>query len=147
MSVPNRQNTTKDIVNLAFDLRTEIIIFEVTHKPGYQLKARFGIHVGNIVTGLLQCKPHQFVMLGDDVEIAWQMERTGEPLKIQATEAVIDKLGQTVDDVEKLFDYTQRSTVLRGVPNDLRTYWLNGRHSTPNVDVAVQDQTIVSGKV
>ena len=34
VSESQRSSTTKDIVNLAFDLRTEVIIFEVTHKPG-----------------------------------------------------------------------------------------------------------------
>ena len=41
VSETTRTSTTKDLVNLAFDLRTEVIIFEVTHKPGYQLKARY----------------------------------------------------------------------------------------------------------
>ena len=38
VSESERTSSTKDIVNLAFDLRTEVIIFEVTHRPGYQLK-------------------------------------------------------------------------------------------------------------
>ena len=38
VSESDRTSSTKDIVNLAFDLRTEVIIFEVTHRPGYQLK-------------------------------------------------------------------------------------------------------------
>ena len=38
VSEGERTSSTKDIVNLAFDLRTEVIIFEVTHRPGYQLK-------------------------------------------------------------------------------------------------------------
>ena len=49
-----------------------------------------------------------FVLLGEDVELAWKMEQTGESLKIQASEAVLAKLSSAEGDVTKLFDFKMR---------------------------------------
>ena len=106
---------------------------------------------------MLECRPHKFVLLGSDVDIAWKVEQSGEALKIHVTEAVINKLnGNTytspsaVDLVDQLFDYTPRSGLNRsksGLPDGIRTYWLNGRHTNPYVDVAVVQDSIARAKM
>ena len=73
-------------------------------KTGYQLKARIGLHCGSVSVGVAST----FVLLGDDVELAWKMEQTGESLKIQASEAVLAKLSSVEGDVTKLFDFKMR---------------------------------------
>ena len=49
-----------------------------------------------------------FVLLGEDVDLAWKMEQTGESLKIQASKAVLAKLSSAEGDVTKLFDFKMR---------------------------------------
>ena len=38
-----------------------------------------GVHCGTVSVGVAKT----FVLLGEDVELAWKMEQTAEPLKIQ----------------------------------------------------------------
>ena len=83
-----------------------------------------GIHCGSVTAGVA----NTFVLLGDDVRLAWKMEQTAEPLKIQAcfekkllsmgvyfrlpafqaSGAVLDKLNSIEGDVTKLFDFKRR---------------------------------------
>ena len=57
--------------------------FEVSHKPGYQLQMRMGIHSGACVAGVVGTKIPHYSVFGETVEIAGLMESSGEAMKIQ----------------------------------------------------------------
>ena len=67
----------------------QILTFEVSHKPGYQLQMRMGIHSGGCVAGVVGTKIPHYSVFGETVEIAGLMESSGESMKIQVMGARI----------------------------------------------------------
>ena len=57
--------------------------FEVSHKPGYQLQMRMGIHSGACVAGVVGTKIPHYSVFGETVDMASMIEASGEPMKIQ----------------------------------------------------------------
>lgn len=84
VALENKEHTTVDLANLAFDLRTEAILFEISHRPGYQLKARFGMNKGSVLRGIVRPSTAKLALSGEALDLAWLLEETGDPLKIQA---------------------------------------------------------------
>ena len=62
---------------------SQIVTFEVAHKPGYRLRLRMGIHSGPCVAGVVGTKIPHYSVFGETVEMAELMEASGEPMKIQ----------------------------------------------------------------
>ena len=60
-------------------------MFEIRYKPGYHLKVRMGVHVGQCISGLVGTTLPCYTLVGEAVETAKLMEATGEPMKIQVT--------------------------------------------------------------
>ena len=63
-------------------------MFEIRYKPGYHLRVRMGVHLGPCMSGLTGTDLPLYTMIGDGTEMAWLMESTSDPMKVQV---IIDK--------------------------------------------------------
>ena len=119
---------------------SQLVTFEVTHKPGYRLKMRMGIHSGSAVAGVVGTKIPHYSVFGDTVEMAGIMEATGEPMKVQVLKSINSQLrsvtlqyftqvsGETRNMLKKAGGYNmiKREPPCPKLPEGMVTYWLVG---------------------
>ncbi|MDX1690838.1 MAG: adenylate/guanylate cyclase domain-containing protein [Acidimicrobiia bacterium] len=80
---------------------------------------RIGIHSGPAVAGVIGTRKFQYDVWGDTVNTASRMESTGEPGRIQITEATRALLGDA-------YRCTPRGTIEVKGKGELSTWWLDG---------------------
>merc|ERR1711892_181889 len=120
--VSNGTNHAVEIGLVSLDLLAKVLTFEIKHKPGFRLKLRMGIHSGQVVGGIVGKKIPHYSIFGETVEIAGLMESTGQPMKIQMSEATKEILDQTGG-----FTHTPRGSVHLPTVGNFQTHWLIGR--------------------
>ena len=98
-----------------------------------RIDVRIGIHIGPVVAGVIGSKRLQYDVWGDTVNTASRMESTGEPGKIQCSEAFVGSLTSLRDDARHpeersdegpLFNIRERGTVDVKGKGTMKTYWL-----------------------
>jgi len=98
-----------------------------------RIDVRIGLHIGPVVAGVIGSKRLQYDVWGDTVNTASRMESTGEPGKIQCSEAFVGSLTSFRDDARHpeersdegpLFDLRERGTVEVKGKGTMTTYWL-----------------------
>ena len=128
--VSNGTNHAVEIGLVSLDLLAKVLTFEIKHKPGFRLKLRMGIHSGQVVGGIVGKKIPHYSIFGETVEIAGLMESTGQPMKIQMSEATKDILDKTGG-----FTHTPRGTVHLPTVGNFQTHWLIGRKETEHAGI------------
>lgn len=88
MAVSHKE--TEKLVLLALDMLDAIAQHNRQNGTGLQL--RIGLHVGPAVAGVIGVKRFLYDVWGDTVNVASRMESSGEPGKVQVTEAVFEQL-------------------------------------------------------
>jgi class 3 adenylate cyclase len=92
-----------------------------TSRPdGSAFSTRIGIHMGSVVAGVIGRDKFAYDLWGDAVNVASRLETSGEPGRIQVSEAVRAKLASR-------FEFERRGVVeLKGV-GSVETWWLAPR--------------------
>lgn len=118
-----REDHAAAIANLALDMRQ--VVEDFTHDLDAPLSLRIGINSGKVVGGVIGTKKFIYDLWGDAVNIAARMESSGEPSRIQVTEATYERLqGQG-------YRFERRGEVEIKGRGLMVTYWLCDRAPAP----------------
>ncbi len=113
-----REDHAEAIADMA--LAMQLVIDHFPFDYGETLQIRIGIHTGTVVAGVIGTHKFIYDLWGDTVNLAYRMESSGEPGKIQVTEAFYNKLK-----TEYIFE--KRGAVSIKGKGKMNTYWLIGR--------------------
>lgn len=105
------------VARLALDMQEAMARY--SHRHGYALGIRCGIHVGPIVAGVIGLKRFLYDVWGDTVNTASRMESTGEHGRVQVSEEVYEALGDS-------FAFEARGPVTVKGKGTMKTYFLLG---------------------
>ncbi|XP_055336438.1 uncharacterized protein LOC129586934 isoform X2 [Paramacrobiotus metropolitanus] len=87
------------------------------------LKIRMGIHSGSVAAGCVDYAAAHYVLFGELMKIAFNIERTSEPYRVLISEDFNDKLRQLAKVYVK-YKVVESSRTVRGY--DKKTFWLIG---------------------
>ena len=95
---------------------------QFTTPNGDRFKIRIGIHTGSVVAGVIGTKKFIYDLWGDTVNVASRMESSGQPGKIQVTDAIYEKL-------KDRYLFEKRGKIKVKGKGEMTTYWLISRKS------------------
>ena len=116
----NDPRCTVNAVNasLAMLKKIETIGDRMKQKYGINLTFRFGMHIGEVVSGVVGEKKYAFDIWGDAVNVAARMEENSEPGKLNITE-------QTYLKVEDLYHFEPRGEIEAKNRGKIKMYYLS----------------------
>ena len=113
-----RADHAEAIADMALSM--QLVVDHFPFDYGETLQIRIGINTGTVVAGVIGTHKFIYDLWGDTVNVAYRMESSGQPGKIQVTEAVYRRLKD-----EYLFE--KRGAVPIKGKGKMITYWLIGR--------------------
>ncbi|XGW31630.1 hypothetical protein V3C99_010077 [Haemonchus contortus] len=120
------ENGTRHIMHIA-DIALEVMevlkTYVIPHKRTTRLRIRVGFHCGSVAAGVVGLTAPRYCLFGDTVNMASRMESTGEPEKIQMSQAANDMLGKYYPE----YKTEHRGTVEVKGKGPCNTYWLLGK--------------------
>jgi len=119
--IPDRSPThAQQIASFALDMQETLGAYAV--RSGRPFAMRTGIHTGTVVAGIVGTSKFAYDLWGDVVNIASRMESSGEPGRIQVSDAVRIRLA---DD----YEFEPRGDVEIKGKGMMHTWYLTGRQS------------------
>ncbi|KAL7572020.1 hypothetical protein ACA910_001675 [Epithemia clementina (nom. ined.)] len=124
-SIPTCRHPPKScsaVCHFAMDMIHVLDEYNKKH-PERPLNMRIGINIGPVVAGVVGTKRFLYDIWGDAVNLASRMESTGQPGRVQVTQAVVDVVSAANDD----FTFEKRGVVhVKGI-GDMETYFIEER--------------------
>ena len=118
-----RADHAEALARLALDMRAAVTA--IAASSGRALSIRIGISSGPVVAGVVGTKKFFYDVWGDTVNVASRMESTGEPGKIQVSEAAHALLAGK-------FDLESRGEIEVKGKGRMRTWFLLGPRASPS---------------
>ncbi len=118
-----RADHAEALARLALDMRAAVTA--IAASSGRALSIRIGISSGPVVAGVVGTKKFFYDVWGDTVNVASRMESTGEPGKIQVSEAAHALLAGK-------FDLESRGEIEVKGKGKMRTWFLLGPRAAPS---------------
>ena len=116
--VPERRDDhCAAVASMALEMLRELDAFNA--QSGQRLAIRIGINTGSVVAGVIGRKKFIYDLWGDAVNTASRMESHGEASRIQATQAVVDAIGDR-------FAFERRGEIEVKGRGTMTTYFLLG---------------------
>lgn len=112
-----RSDHAEAVAAMALEMRRAIRALAV--EEGEQFDVRIGINTGPAVAGVIGKKKFSYDLWGDAVNVASRMEASGEPGKIQVTEATYERLKDS-------YSFERRGMIDVKGKGSMVTYWLVG---------------------
>ena len=99
-----------------------------TWPSGKPVQFRIGLHIGDVVAGVIGTERLQYDVWGDTVNTASRMESTGEPGRIHISGTLADALGDQrgLEGTRRDWKVVERGQVEVKGKGKLTTYWLEG---------------------
>ncbi|EPB78158.1 adenylate/guanylate cyclase catalytic domain protein [Ancylostoma ceylanicum] len=94
-----------NVADISLDIMEFLVTYRIPHRPSEKLVIRVGFHSGPVAAAVVGLNAPRYCLFGDTVNMASRMESTGEPGKIQISEASKVLLAN---------DYPEFVTVKRG---------------------------------
>lgn len=106
------------VADMALDIM--LAIQDLAEKENLPISIRAGIHTGYLTAGVIGEKKFAYDLWGDTVNTASRMESSGEPGRVQCSEATYNAL-------KDLFDFEERGTIEVKGKGAMKTYFVLGR--------------------
>jgi class 3 adenylate cyclase len=106
------------VADMALDIM--LAIKDLAEKENLPISIRAGIHTGYLTAGVIGEKKFAYDLWGDTVNTASRMESSGEPGRVQCSEATYLALKDT-------FDFEERGTIEVKGKGAMKTYFVLGR--------------------
>jgi adenylate cyclase len=115
--IPNEFHA-EAVADMALDIM--LAINNLAEKENLPISIRAGIHTGYLTAGVIGEKKFAYDLWGDTVNTASRMESSGEPGRVQCSEATYRALKDT-------FDFEERGTIEVKGKGAMKTYFVLGR--------------------
>ncbi|WP_254174276.1 adenylate/guanylate cyclase domain-containing protein [Planktothrix pseudagardhii] len=118
-----KPNHAEAIADMALGMQAAMSQFQAPLERfniGSQFQIRIGINTGSVVAGVIGIKKFIYDLWGDAVNIASRMESSGEPGRIQVTEATYER-------IKDQYHFEKRGKISIKGKGEMTTYWLVGK--------------------
>ncbi|MGC9502813.1 adenylate/guanylate cyclase domain-containing protein [Baaleninema sp.] len=125
-----RPDHAEAIADMALEMQAAVKRFH--DEGGHTFQIRVGVNTGVVVAGVIGTKKFIYDLWGDAVNVASRMESSGEPGRIQLTQATYELLKDN-------YIFEKRGTVTVKGKGEMSTYWLKGRKETKSIKITARD--------
>ncbi|PPT07883.1 Adenylate cyclase [Geitlerinema sp. FC II] len=125
-----RSDHAEAMAEMALEMQAAVRRFH--DEGGHTFQIRIGINTGVVVAGVIGTKKFIYDLWGDAVNVASRMESSGEPGRIQVTQA-------TYNILKNKYILESRGTVKVKGKGEMSTYWLKGRQETKGIENIASD--------
>ena len=115
----DKNEVIDNIIKLGIDFINEIK--KISTPDNVPLQLRIGIHIGNVIVGILGKEVPRLCVIGNTVNIASRLQSTAEPNTIQLSRHIFE----LIDEIEPKYNFVIKENVFLKNIGSVTTYNLN----------------------